>query len=202
MITVEQIKELRNRTGAGVNAVREALESSEGNVEAAVKYLREKGIAKAEKRKDRVASNGTLGTYIHSNNKLVVVVEVACETDFAAKSEDMTKFAKDLALHIAAVNPKYVSIETVDQETLDTEIKAAEQGIENKPEEIKKSIIDGRLQKFYKENVLLKQNLFTDETKTVEDLLNEMVSKIGEKVQITRFYKVQVSENTVFSSAL
>ena len=200
MITVEQIKELRAQTGAGVNAVREALEKSEGDVEQAIKYLREKGLAKGDKRKGKTASNGILGTYIHSNNKLIVVVEVACETDFAEKSEDMAKFAKDLALHIAAKNPKYISVESVDKDVLAAEVELAEKGVENKPAEIKKTIIDGKLDKFYKETVLLKQELFTDETKTVGDYLNEMLVKIGEKVEITQFYKIQVGEVLVYNT--
>lgn len=200
MITIDQIKELRSITGAGVGAVREALETSNGDMDAAVKYLREKGIAKGQKRADKVASNGILGTYIHGNSRLVVVVEVACETDFAANSEDMKQFAQDLALHIAGVSPKYVSVEAVDPKVMETERELAEKGIENKPEEIKKSIVEGKLEKFYKENVLLKQALFTDETKSVEDYLNEMIAKIGEKIQITRFYKVQVNGETVISS--
>ena len=200
MISIEQIKELRERTGAGVGSVREALEATNGDLDAAIKYLREKGIAKAEKRKDRVATNGILGTYIHNNNKLVVVVEVACETDFAANSEDMGKFAKDLAIHIAAVSPKYVSVEAVDEETLNTEKEAAQQGLEGKPENIKASIVQGKLDKFFKETVLLKQSFFVDEARTVEDALNDMISKIGEKIQITQFYKVQVSQNPVIST--
>ena len=200
MITIEQIKELRERTGAGVGSVREALEASKGDTEAAIKYLREKGIAKGEKRKDRVASNGTLGTYIHTNSKLVVVVEIACETDFAANSEDMRKFAKDLAIHIAALGTKYVNIESIDSATLETEKEAAQQGLEGKPENMKESIMNGKLEKFYKETVLLKQQFFVDESKTVEDAINDMVGKIGEKVQITQFYKIQVSENPVVST--
>lgn len=200
MITIEQIKELRALTGAGVGAVREALENSNGDVNEAIKHLRAKGLAKADKRKGKVAEHGILGTYIHSNKKFVVVVEVACETDFAAKSEDMAKFANDLAVHIAAVNPKYISVSSVDKDTLAGELKAAEAGLENKPDEIRKTIIDGKLEKFYKEVVLLKQTLFTDESKTVEDYLNEMLAKIGEKIEVTQFYKFQVGEPVVFNN--
>lgn len=202
MVTVDQIKELRAITGAGVNAIREALASSGGDVDGAVKYLREKGIAKGEKRKDKAVAQGILGTYIHSNSKLVVVVEVGCETDFAAKGDAMRQFAQDLALHIAAVNPKYVSIESIDEVTHTNEKELAEKGLEGKPDNVKETIIQGKLDKFYKETVLLKQQLFTDETKTVEDYLNEMVAKIGEKIQITKFYKIQVAEDTIFSSIL
>lgn len=201
MATIQEIKELRALTGAGVNAVREALEATNGNVDESIKYLRSKGMAKAEKRKGKVAEHGILGTYVHSNNKFVVVVEVACETDFAAKSEDMVKFAKDLALHIAAVNPKYVNVDSIDKDVLEREKVAAEEGLEGKPENIKQTIIDGKLEKFYKENVLLKQNFFSDESKKVEDLLNEMLAKIGEKIEITYFYKFAVGEEVLVSLA-
>ncbi|MEP7103515.1 MAG: elongation factor Ts [Candidatus Dojkabacteria bacterium] len=196
-ITLDQIKELRERTGVGVNAVREALESSEGDMDKAVKYLREKGMAKAEKRKGKVASNGIIGTYIHPNKKVVVTVEVACETDFAAKSEDFTKFANDIALHIAATSPKFITVKSINKDILTAEFNAAEQGLDGKPEKIRETIVNGKLEKFYKENVLLKQSLFTDESKTVEDYLNELIAKTGEKVQITQFHKFQVSESNL-----
>lgn len=200
MVTIEQIKELRGITGAGVGAVREALEVSAGNFDEAVKYLREKGLAKADKRKGKVAEHGVLGTYIHSNKRFAVVVEVSCETDFAAKSEDMVKFASDLAVHIAAVNPKYINVESIDKDVLATEYTAAEAGLEDKPEAIRKTIVEGKLEKFYKETVLLKQTLFTDESKTVEDYKNEMVAKIGEKMEITYFYRFQVGEDVLSNS--
>lgn len=199
MPTIEQIKDLRNLTGAGVNAIREALEKSKGDFDLAVKYLREKGIAKAEKRKDNVAKNGILGTYVHSNSKLVVVVEIACETDFAANSADMKRFAQDLALHVAAMNPKYISVDTVDATELENEKQVFVKELEGKPEQIKEKILQGKLEKFYKENVLLRQPLFQDDKKTVEDYLNEMVAKIGEKMVLSKFYKIQVAENTVSS---
>ena len=197
MITIEQIKELRNQTGAGVGSVKEALNHSKGDMAEAVKYLRLKGLAKADKRKGKVAEHGVLGTYIHSNNKLVVVVDVACETDFAAKSEDFVKFAKDVALHIAAVSPKYIAVESVDKDTLAAELSIAENGLEDKPENIRKTIIAGKLEKFYQETVLLKQKLFTDDSKSVEDYMNELVAKIGEKIQITGFYKIVAGEEII-----
>lgn len=201
MVTIDQIKELRSISGAGVGAVREALEASNGDIKEAMKYLRAKGLAKAGKRKGKVAEHGVIGTYVHNNKKFVVVVEVACETDFAAKSEDMIKYANDLAVHIAAVNPKFISVESIDKDTMANEFSAAEAGLENKPEEIRKTIVDGKLAKFYDENVLLKQTLFTDDSKTVEDYQNEMVAKIGEKIEITQFYKFQVGEPVVSNTA-
>lgn len=194
MATIEQIKELRDRTGAGINAVREALEISKGNIDEAIKYLRQKGIAKAEKRKDRVAKNGILGTYIHPNNKVVVVVEVNTETDFAANSEDMMKFAKDLALHIAAKTPKYINVDSIDANELRKEKDVYEKELEGKPEDVKTKIIEGKLSKYYEDVVLLKQVLFTDENKLVEDYLNELIAKIGEKIEISQFSLFRVSE--------
>lgn len=194
MATIEQIKELRDRTGAGVNAVREALEVSKGNIDEAVKYLRQKGVAKAEKRKDRTAANGILGTYVHPNSKVVVVVEVNTETDFAAKSEDMVKFAQDLALHIAAKNPKYINPSTVDEKELQKEKDVYEKELEGKPEDVKAKIMEGKISKFYEDVVLVKQTLFTDENKTVEDYLNEIIAKIGEKIEIKQFSIFKVSE--------
>jgi elongation factor Ts len=201
MATLNEIKELRNITGAGINAVREALDASNGDFNEAVKYLRVKGMAKAEKRKGKIAKDGILGTYVHSNNKMVVVVQVACETDFAAKSSDMVKFANDLALHIAATNPKYIDVASIDSKTMENERSIAEEGLDGKPEAIKTSIIEGKLEKFYKENVLIKQSFFVDENKTVEDVLNEMVAKIGEKIEISYFYKFALGEDVVESSA-
>lgn len=197
MATLEQIKELRTRTGAGVNAVREAIEVSGGDMQKAVQYLREKGMAKADKRKGKVAEQGVLGVYVHSNSKLVTVVEVACETDFAAKSEDLMKFANDLALHIAATSPKFISEADVSQEYIDGETATMKQDLEGKPEEVQQKIMAGKLEKVYSDVVLLKQKLFTDDSKTVADYLNEMLAKIGEKIEITRFYKFQVAEATV-----
>jgi elongation factor Ts len=201
MITVDQIKELRSRTGVGVNSVREALEATNGNMDEAVKYLRNKGMAKSEKRKGKTAEQGILGTYIHSNKKVVVVVEVACETDFAAKSEDLVKFAQDLALHVAAKSPLYVNVQSVPEEILNNEKAIFEKDLEGKPENIKENILQGKLEKFYKDTVLIKQDLFTDESKTVLDYLNEMVAKIGEKIEITHFHKFSVGDPIVVSIA-
>ena len=200
MATIEEIKKLRDLTGAGVNVVKEALDKSNGEIDLAMKYLREKGIAKAEKRADKDAKNGILGTYIHSNNKFVIIVEVVCETDFAADGDDMKNFGKTLALHIAAMNPRYISVESVDKDELESEKKSYEKDLEGKPEEVKAKIIEGKLEKYYKDMVLLKQQLFTDDKKTVEDLYNETVAKIGEKILITRFFKITLGEDLVSAS--
>lgn len=194
MATIEEIKELRERTGAGVNAVREALDSSKGDLEEAMRYLRKKGVAKADKRKDKQALNGVLGTYVHANNKLVVVVEVACETDFAAKNEVMIEFANQMALQIAAMNAEFITEEDVSEDAKTKLRETAEKDLAGKPEEVKEKIIEGKMQKYFEEVVLLNQPLFTDDSKAVKDLLDELVAKIGEKIEISRFVKVAVAD--------
>lgn len=202
MATLEQIKELRNLTGAGVNAIKEALDKSNGDISKAVIYLREKGIAKADKRKDNVVANGVIGYYFHTNKKLMVTVEVACETDFAANSPDMVEFANALALNVAALSPRFVNVKSINQKELDSEREIYSKDLEGKSDEIRNKILEGRLSKFYEENVLLKQKLFTDESKTVEDYLNEMISKIGEKIVITRFVVVKHGGDLLVAESL
>ena len=191
--TIEQIKELRARTGAGVGAVKEALEFSNGDNDKAIQYLREKGLAKATKRAGKQADNGILGVYVHGDHRMSVIVEVATETDFAARGEEVRKFADDIALHIAAMDPQYVSVESIPAEILENEKKTFASDVEGKPAEIAEKIIAGKLEKFYADTVITYQKLFSDETKTVKDYMNELVAKIGEKVEITRFVKVKIA---------
>lgn len=198
-ITIDQIKELRAATGAGVGAVKEALTESKGDIDAAIQYLREKGLAKAAKRAGKETLNGIIGTYIHSDSRFVVAVEIASETDFAAKSPEMQKFAKDIALHIAASQTLYVNEEAIPAEILENEKKVFAKDVEGKPAEIADKILEGKLHKFYSENVLTYQQLFTDDTKTVQDYLNEMVAKIGEKIEVTRFVRMKIGSEAVLS---
>ncbi len=195
-ITLEQIKELRAISGAGVGMVKEALEQAQGDTKKAIECLREKGVAKGAKRANRQAQNGTLGMYVHNDGKLVVVVEVATETDFAAKSSDLQKFAKDIALHIAAINPVYIDINDIPEQELEAEKSQFAKDVEGKPAEIAEKILQGRLAKFYEEKVLMEQMLFSDETKKVRDYFNEMLAKIGEKLEVTRFVRLKVGEPT------
>ncbi len=200
MATLDEIKSLRTETGAGINAVREALEASKGDVEEAKKYLRQKGMAKADKRKDRTAANGILGVYVHRNNRVVTVVEVSCETDFAAKSPDMVKFANDLALQVAAANPEFINVESVSEKKLSELNDTFEKELEGKSDNIKENIMKGKLEKYYADAVLMKQTLFTDENRTVEDYLSEMVAKIGEKIEINSFSKFDVAQDIQYCS--
>ena len=193
--SIEQIKKIRNLTGAGVNAIREALKETDGIEEKALAYLRKKGMAKANKRKDNSTSFGVIGTYIHSNNQLVVTVEVNTETDFAARGEDLKKFANDMALQVAAANARFLNVEGIDEKSLKEQKETFMKDLEGKPDNVKENIVEGKLQKFYKESVLMKQDLFVDDSKTVEDYLSELVAKVGEKIVIKRFIKSKVSED-------
>lgn len=186
-ISIEQIKDLRSKTGAGVNAVREALTETKGDEDAAIKYLREKGLAKAEKRADRQTLNGVIGTYVHGDSRMAVLVEVATETDFAARSEEVKKFANDIALHIAAVGTEYIDESSIPEDILAEEKESYKADVEGKPEEIAEKILNGKLQKFYQEKTLLHQKLFTNDEITVQDYINETVAQIGERVEITKF---------------
>ena len=169
---------------------------SKGDIDKAVEHLRKKGIATAQKRSGRSLSEGTIQTYIHMGGKLGAMVEVGCETDFVAKNEDFMAFAKEIAMHIAATNPVAITREDVSQETIDKELdiyksQALEMG---KPEKIVDKIAEGKLNKFYKDNCLMQQAYVKDPEKTVADLLNEMIAKIGENISIKRFVRFQVGE--------
>ena len=199
MASINKIKNLRAETGAGINAVREALDASGGNIDEAKKYLRQKGLAKAEKRKDRSTDNGILGVYVH-NNRVVTVVDIGCETDFAAKSPDMLSFANDLALHIAGANPEFLSVESISKERIEELNDTFEKDLKDEPDSIKENIKNGKMEKYYNESILIKQRLFTDEKKTVEDYLNEMVAKVGEKIEIRSFSKFEVAQDIQYCS--
>jgi elongation factor Ts len=201
MATIEEIKTLRDQTGAGINSVREALKESGGDAEKALQYLRKKGVAKSDKRKDKTAGEGVVGKYIHNNNKVAVLVEINCETDFAARSEDLVKLANDLAIHIAATSTKYLDVNGIPEKELTEAKETFEKDLEGKPEGVRENILAGKLEKFYQDNVLLKQKLFTDDSKTVEEALTDVVAKIGEKIVINRLVKMEVAKETVVSTA-
>ncbi len=197
-ITAAMVKELREKTNAGMMDCKKALTETGGDMEKAVDWLRQKGLAVAAKRADRTASEGQVMAYIHAGGKLGVMVEVNCETDFTGKTDEFTQFARDVAMHIAASNPLCISEEDLPAELLEREreiyrAQALEQG---KPEKIVDKIIEGKLKKFKKESCLLSQPFVKDTDKTVEDLLNEMRAKTGENVQIRRFVRYQLGEES------
>lgn len=191
---LEQIKELRNRTGAGINIIKEALEHSKGDSEKALLFLREKGLAKATKRSDKTAANGFIAHYVHGEGNLAVLVEINTETDFASRNEKFRELAFNIALHIAASAPEYINIEDIPAELLKKEREIAKGSIDgNKPEEIVNKIIDGRMEKFYQETVLLEQAYVKDESKKIKDLINDTVAAIGEKIEIGRFCRLKIN---------
>jgi len=197
-ITTAQIKELREVTGAGVMDCRKALEQANGDFNKAVEFLREKAQATAEKRSDRVTSEGTVELYSHGNGRVGVMVEVNCETDFVARSESFRRFAHEIALQIAASAPRYLLPENIPDEVLEHEREIARSRAleEGKPDSILPTIIGGRIEKFKDEVCLLRQAYIRDETITVEQLLLQNVAAIGESVVIRRFARWELGEET------
>jgi elongation factor Ts len=198
-ISATMVRDLREKTGAGMMDCKKALSESGGNFEKAVDYLRQKGLATAAKRAGRVASEGRIGSYIHAGGKIGVMVEVNCETDFVAKTDDFQVFAKDLAMQIAASSPLYVRREDVPAEALEKEreiyrIQAREAG---KPEKVIDKIVEGKLEKYYGEVCLLEQVFVKDTDVKIQDLMNGLIGKLGEKIEIRRFARFQVGEGMV-----
>jgi elongation factor Ts len=195
-ISATMVKDLRDRTGVGPLDCKKALELHDGDMEAAARYLREKGLAKADKKATRTANDGIVQTYQHFTGRIAVIVEVNCETDFVAKTDAFTSFARDIALHIANMAPKYVKREDVPASILAAEREIQRQRVlaEGKPEPIADKIVEGRLDKFYEEIVLLEQPFIKDDTKTVEELRKELVATTGENIVIRRFVRFELGE--------
>lgn len=197
-ITTEMIKQLREATGAGILDCRKALENANGDYQKAIDFLREKGLATAAKRSDRKASEGVVELYNHGNGRVGVMVEVNCETDFVGRSEAFREFAHEIALQVAAASPLYIREEDIPQEVLDHEaaIATAKAREEGKPENILPRIVEGNLNKFKDEVVLLRQKYIRDEAITIQQLLNDTVLKTGENIVIRRFARWALGEST------
>ena len=195
-ITAKMVKELREKTGVGMMDCKKALTEAEGDFDKAIEALRKKGMSKAEKRAGREAKEGIVQAYIHPGANLGVLVEINCETDFVANTDDMKEFAKDIAMHIAAANPLVVKREDLDEALIEKEKEIyREQGKnEGKPEHIVEKIAEGRIEKYYKEVVLLEQQFVKDPDKSVKDLLTEKIAKIGENITIKRFARFRIGE--------
>lgn len=196
MITADMVKQLRERTGSGMMDCKKALTETNGNVEKAIEYLREKGFATAAKKAGRVAAEGVVDAYIHGNGRIGVLVEVNIETDFAAKNDDFKVFVKDIALQIAASKPEYVRKEDVPADVIEKEkeILKAQALNEGKPEKIIDKMVVGRIEKFYKDVCLLEQPWIKDPDKTIQQLLTEKIAKIGENIDIRRFVRFEKGE--------
>jgi len=197
-ITTEMIKQLREATGAGILDCRKALENANGDYQKAIDFLREKGLATAAKRSERKASEGVVELYNHGNGRVGVMVEVNCETDFVGRSEAFREFAHEVALQVAAASPLYIREEDIPQEVLDHEaaIATAKAREEGKPENILPRIVEGNLNKFKDEVVLLRQKYIRDEAITIQQLLNDTVLKTGENIVIRRFARWALGEST------
>jgi len=195
-ITAQMVKELRERTGAGMMDCKKALVETEGDLDKAVDLLRKKGVAAAEKKAGRVAAEGAVGSYIHAGGKIGVLVEVNCETDFVARTDDFQSLVKDIAMHIAAANPRFVVREEVNTAVLDREREIfREQAVESgKPENVVDRIVDGKIEKFYGEAVLLEQAFVKNPDVTIQQMLTEAVAKMGENIQIRRFSRFVLGE--------
>lgn len=194
-ITAAMVKELREKSGAGMMDCKKALTETNGDMDKAVDFLREKGLASVAKKSSRIASEGLVESYVHGG-RIGVLVEVNSETDFVAKNEEFQNFVKDIAMQIAAVAPKYVSREEVPAEEVEHEknVLTEQARSENKPEHIIEKMVEGRLEKFYEEICLLDQDFIKDSDKKIRDILNDLIAKIGENIKIRRFVRFEVGE--------
>ena len=195
-ISASAVRKLREQTGIGLMACKKALQETDGDVEKAVDFLRKQGMAAVEKRAGRDALEGLVTSYIHPGNRLGVLLEVNCETDFVARTDDFQQFAKDVAMHIAAEQPKAVDRESVDSSVIDheREIYLEQAKNEGKPENIAEKIVTGRIEKFFQENCLLEQPFVKNSDQSIEDLVTELTSKVGEKITISRFSVFRLGE--------
>jgi elongation factor Ts len=196
-ISATMVKQLREKTGVGIMDCKEALSQSNGDIDNAVDFLRKKGLAAAQKRAGRAMSEGLIQTYIHMGGKLGVLVEINCETDFVAKNDDFKEFAKNIAMHIAATNPVGIASDDVPEEVINKEKEIYRaQAIElGKPENVIDKIVDGKLNKFYKDNCLLNQAYVRDPDVNISDLLNDLIAKMGENITIKRFVRFQIGDS-------
>jgi len=195
VITADLVKKLREKTNAPMMDCKKALEESNGDLEIAVDILRKRGQVVALKKAGRSAKEGVIGSYIHSNSKIGVLLEVNCETDFVARSEDFKQFVKNVSMHIAATSPSYVSREEVPAHILEREKNVLKETVKNKPENVLEKIVQGKLEKFYSEVCLLDQPFVKDDKITIKEYLNELIGKTGENILIRRFVRLQVGED-------
>ncbi len=197
------VKELRERTGAGFSDCRAALVEASGDIDKAIDVLRRKGQAAAQKKAQREATEGLVGHYIHAGGKIGVLVEINCESDFVARTEDFQRLCHDVAMHVAALDPRYVRREQVTPEILDheREIYREQARATGKPEPVIEKIVNGKMEKFYEENCLYEQHFIKDESVTVGELVAQMIAKLGENISIRRFVRLKVGEASAAPSA-
>ncbi len=196
-VTAQQVKELRARTGAGFTACRDALIEAAGNIEQAINVLRKKGQAAAQKKAQRATSEGLVGHYIHAGGKIGVLVEVNCESDFVARTEDFKKLCHDLAMHIAALDPRFLRRDEVTPDILEHEqdLYRQQARISGKPDPVIEKIVSGKMEKFYEENCLYEQHFIRDEGMTVKELIDQAIATLGENISVRRFSRFKVGES-------
>lgn len=195
-ISAEKVKELRDKTGSGIMDCKEALKVAGGNFDKAIEYLREKGMSAATKKSSRATKDGAVTSYIHMEGKVGVMVELNCETDFVAKTQDFRNLSKDIAMHIAAMNPTYVKAEDVPADVIEVErgIYKKQALTEGKPEKIVERIIEGKLKKYYEDVCLMNQRFIKDQDMTIEKLVKNAIAKTGENIVVRRFVRYQLGE--------
>ena len=196
-VSAQQVKELRDRTGAGFTACREALIEGGGDVEQAINILRKKGQAAAAKKAQRATSEGLVSSYIHAGGKIGVLIEMNCESDFVARTDEFQRLCHDVAMHIAALDPRFLRREEVTQDTLDREREIYKEQARQtgKPEPVIEKIVNGKMEKFYEENCLYEQHFIKDEAMTIKELIDHTIAKIGENIAIRRFARFKVGES-------
>ena len=196
-ISAQQVKELRDRTGAGFSACRDALTEAKGDLQQAIDVLRKKGQAAAAKKAQRSTSEGLVSCYIHAGGKIGVLIEVNCESDFVARTDDFQKLCHDIAMHIAALDPRFLRREEVTQEILDREREIYKDQAKQtgKPEAVVEKIVTGKMEKFYEENCLYEQHFIKDESMTVGEMVSQMIHKLGENISIRRYVRFKVGES-------
>jgi elongation factor Ts len=195
-VTAEMVKTLRQQSGAGIMECKNALKETKGDIEEAVTYLRKRGMAKADKKGDRSTGDGAVGSYIHAGSKIGVLVELNCETDFVANTDEFKDLLKDIAMHIAAAKPRFTSRDDVTQDVMDKEreIFAHQARESGKPDNIIDKIVDGKMSKFYEENCLLDQTFIKDGDTTIQELIKQKIAKLGENITVGAFTRFEISK--------
>tara|TARA_X000001036_G_scaffold438287_2_gene485719 strand:+ start:1031 stop:1657 length:627 start_codon:yes stop_codon:yes gene_type:complete len=203
IISASVVKDLRSRTGAGIMDCKDALKNCDGNLDDAIDFLRKKGIAKAEKKSGRQAEQGTVLSYIHPGNRIGVLVEVNCETDFVAKTDDFLNLVRNIAMQIAATNPISLDRNSIDKAKIEKEkqILLEQAKTSGKPETILEKIVDGKIEKYFQENCLIEQPYIKDNDKSVQDILTESIATLGENISIARYSRFEVGDSTVSNNS-
>lgn len=194
-ITAQVVKQLRDKTALGMMTCKEALTATDGDMEKAIEYLRKKGLDAASKRTGRKTGEGLIGSYIHVNGKIGVMVEVNCESDFVARGEDFKRLVKDICMHVAAADPIAVSAEDIPTAVVEKEKEIYREQVQNKPPQVLEKIVEGKLKKFYAEKCLLEQPYVKDTDQTVGELVKEVIAKVGENITVRRFVRYELGED-------